>query len=71
MQSVAELLGDTVEIIRKCYGHLRTDHIDAEIEKIKIEDVIRLGRCVPTNFLSDLMNNNELIFLPDFPPNLA
>ena len=32
--TVAMLIGDSVAMVRKHYGHLRTDHIDAEIKKI-------------------------------------
>jgi integrase len=34
--TVATLIGDSVEMVRKHYGHLRIDHVEAEIQKITI-----------------------------------
>jgi integrase len=34
--TVAALLGDTVEMIRKHYGHLRSDHIQSEIKRVTL-----------------------------------
>ena len=34
--TVANLVGDSVAMVRQHYGHLRADHIDAEVKKIII-----------------------------------
>jgi len=34
--TVAQLIGDTVEMVRMHYGHLRSDHVRDEVRKIKV-----------------------------------
>jgi integrase len=34
--TVARLIGDTVEMVRMHYGHLRSDHVRDEVKKIKV-----------------------------------